>query len=138
MGLLLGVTSPALKNIVIVLVGVLMIIYVTFGGMKGTTWVQIVKAVMLMAGTVVITFLVLVRFGFNLSDLLGGSREVGQGEAFLQPGQLYGKDLVGKFDFMSLGLALVLGTAGLPHILIRFYTTPPLRRRGSRCSGRSG
>jgi cation/acetate symporter len=124
-GLLLGVTSPALKNVVIVLVGVLMIIYVTFGGMKGTTWVQIVKAVLLMAGTILITFLVLVKFGFNLSDLLGAAAEKsGKGEAFLQPGLLYGKDLVGKFDFTSLALALVLGTAGLPHILIRFYTTP--------------
>jgi cation/acetate symporter len=124
-GLLLGVTSPALKNLVIVLVGVLMIVYVTFGGMKGTTWVQIVKAVLLMAGTILITFLVLVKFGFNLSDLLGTAAEKsGKGEAFLQPGLLYGKDLVGKFDFTSLALALVLGTAGLPHILIRFYTTP--------------
>jgi cation/acetate symporter len=124
-GLLLGVTSPALKNLVIVLVGVLMIIYVTFGGMKGTTWVQIVKAVMLMVGTILITFLVLVKFGFNFSDLLGTAAEKsGKGEAFLQPGLLYGKDLVGKIDFTSLALALVLGTAGLPHILIRFYTTP--------------
>jgi len=124
-GLLLGVTSPALKNLVIVLVGVLMIVYVTFGGMKGTTWVQIVKAVLLMVGTILITFLVLVKFGFNLSDLLGAAAEKsGKGEAFLQPGLLYGKDLVGKFDFTSLALALVLGTAGLPHILIRFYTTP--------------
>jgi len=124
-GLLLGVTAPAVKNLVIVMVGVLMIIYVTFGGMKGTTWVQIVKAVMLMAGTILITFLVLLKFGFNLSDLLGAAAEKsGKGEAFLQPGLLYGKDLVGKFDFTSLALALVLGTAGLPHILIRFYTTP--------------
>jgi cation/acetate symporter len=124
-GLLLGVTSPALKNLVIVLVGVLMIIYVTFGGMKGTTWVQIVKAVMLMVGTILITLLVLVEFGFNFSDLLGTAAEKsGKGEAFLQPGLLYGKDLVGKIDFTSLALALVLGTAGLPHILIRFYTTP--------------
>jgi cation/acetate symporter len=124
-GLLLGVTSPGLKNLVIVLVGVLMIILVTFGGMKGTTWVQIVKAVLLMIGTILITFLVLVKFGFNLSDLLGTAAEKsGKGEAFLQPGLLYGKDLVGKIDFLSLALALVLGTAGLPHILIRFYTTP--------------
>ena len=72
-----------------------------------------------------ITILVLAQFGFNLSELLGAAAEKsGKGEAFLQPGQLYGKDLVGKFDFLSLGLALVLGTAGLPHILIRFYTTP--------------
>jgi cation/acetate symporter len=68
---------------------------------------------------------VLARFHFNLSDLLGAAAQnSGKGAAFLEPGQLYGKDLVGKFDFLSLGLALVLGTAGLPHILIRFYTTP--------------
>ncbi len=124
-GLLLGVDSPVIKNLVIVAVGVLMIIYVTFGGMKGTTWVQIVKAVLLMAGTLLITILVLAEFSFSLSDLLGAAAEkTGKGVEFLEPGQLYGKDLVGKFDFMSLGLALVLGTAGLPHILIRFYTTP--------------
>jgi cation/acetate symporter len=124
-GLLLGVSNPTLKNLVIVGVGVLMIIYVTLGGMKGTTWVQIVKAVLLILGTVLITVLVLIKFNFNLSELMGtAAAKSGKGEAFLQPGQLYGKDLVGKFDFLSLGLALVLGTAGLPHILIRFYTTP--------------
>src|SRR4051812_24759509 len=74
-GLLLGVTSPALKNLVIVLVGVLMIIYVTFGGMKGTTWVQIVKAVLLVLGSLLITILVLAKFGFNLSELLGAAAQ---------------------------------------------------------------
>jgi cation/acetate symporter len=124
-GLLLGVNTPLVKNLVIVGVGILMIVYVTLGGMRGTTWVQIVKAVLLMVGTLLITVLVLVKFQFNLSELLGAAaQKSGKGEAFLQPGQLYGKDLVGKFDFLSLGLALVLGTAGLPHILIRFYTTP--------------
>ena len=123
--LLLGVQSPTVKNLVIVAVGILMIIYVTLGGMKGTTWVQIVKCVLLMAGTLLITVLVLAKFGFNISALLGAAAEKsGKGTAFLQPGQLYGKDLTGKIDFLSLGLALVLGTAGLPHILIRFYTTP--------------
>ncbi len=124
-GLLLGVTSEGVKAMVIVGVGVLMIIYVTLGGMKGTTWVQIVKAVLLMTGSLLITILVLVQFNFNLSELLGAAAEkTGKGTAFLEPGLLYGKDLVGKIDFLSLGLALVLGTAGLPHILIRFYTTP--------------
>src|SRR5215210_148458 len=124
-GLLLGVNSQLVKNLVIVAVGILMIIYVTLGGMKGTTWVQIVKAVLLMIGTLLITVLVLAKFGFNLSELLGAAAQrSGKGAAFLQPGQLYGKDLAGKIDFLSLGLALVLGTAGLPHILIRFYTTP--------------
>jgi cation/acetate symporter len=127
-GLLLGVKSEGVKAAVIVLVGALMIVYVTIGGMKGTTWVQIVKAVLLMAGTVVITFLVLLKFHFNISDLLGSAAaKSGKGESFLQPGLLYGKDLTGQIDFLSLGLALVLGTAGLPHILIRFYTVPDSR-----------
>ena len=73
--LLLGVDSQALKNLTIVGVGLLMIFYVTVGGMKGTTWVQIVKAVLLMTGTVLITVLVLAKFGFNLSELLGAAAE---------------------------------------------------------------
>ncbi len=126
--LLLGVESTALKNLTIVGVGVLMIFYVVFGGMKGTTWVQIVKAVLLMAGTILITVLVLAKFGFNLSDLLGAAADnSGKGQAFLEPGLTYGIDLTSKIDFLSLGLALVLGTAGLPHILIRFYTVPTSR-----------
>ena len=126
--LLLGVDSDALKNVVIVGVGFLMIFYVVVGGMKGTTWVQIVKAVLLMAGTVLITFLVGWHFDFNLSELLGAAAEnTGKGEAFLNPGLKYGVDLTSKIDFVSLGLALVLGTAGLPHILIRFYTVPTSR-----------
>ena len=123
--LLLGVDSQSLKNITIVGVGLLMIFYVTVGGMKGTTWVQIVKAVLLMSGTVLITVLVLAKFGFNLSELLGAAAEhTGKGEAFLQPGLKYGVSVTSKIDFLSLGIALVLGTAGLPHILIRFYTVP--------------
>jgi cation/acetate symporter len=126
--LLLGADSPALKNLTIVAVGLLMIFYVTFGGMKGTTWVQIVKAVLLMTGTVLITILVLAEFGFNLSELLGSAAsESGKGRAFLEPGLRFGLDTTGKIDFLSLGLALVLGTAGLPHILIRFYTVPTSR-----------
>ncbi|HEX4977243.1 MAG TPA: cation acetate symporter [Nocardioides sp.] len=123
--LLLGVESDTLKNLTIVAVGLLMIFYVTVGGMKGTTWVQIVKAVLLMTGTVLITVLVLAEFGFNLSELLGAAADnSGKGQAFLEPGLRYGATLTAKIDFISLALALVLGTAGLPHILIRFYTTP--------------
>ncbi len=123
--LLLGVDSEALKNLTIVGVGLLMIFYVTVGGMKGTTWVQIVKAVLLMGGTILITIMVLAEFGFNLSELLGAAAEnTGKGEAFLQPGLKYGVSLTSKIDFISLSIALVLGTAGLPHILIRFYTVP--------------
>jgi cation/acetate symporter len=126
--LLLGVDSGALKNTTIAVVGLLMVFYVTVGGMKGTTWVQIVKAGLLMSGTLLITVLVMAQFGFNLSELLGAAAEnSGQGQAFLQPGLVYGADLMTKIDFVSLALALVLGTAGLPHILIRFYTVPTSR-----------
>jgi cation/acetate symporter len=126
--LLLGVTSDASKKLTIVAVGLLMIFYVVVGGMKGTTWVQIVKAVMLMTGTTLITILVLVKFHFNVSDLLGSAAEKsGKGDAFLEPGLKYATDIsgtTGKLDLISLGIALVLGTAGLPHILTRFYTVP--------------
>jgi cation/acetate symporter len=123
--LLLGVEDQAVKNIVILFVGALMIFYVTVGGMKGTTWVQIVKAVLLMTGSALIVILVLAQFGFNLSELLGSAADAsGKGDAFLQPGLKYGLSFTSELDFVSLGLALVLGTAGLPHILIRFYTVP--------------
>ncbi|MFJ2754561.1 cation acetate symporter [Nocardioides sp. NPDC087217] len=123
--LLLGVEDQAVKNVVILFVGALMIFYVTVGGMKGTTWVQIVKAVLLMTGSALIVILVLAQFGFNLSELLGSAADAsGKGDAFLQPGLKYGLSFTSELDFVSLGLALVLGTAGLPHILIRFYTVP--------------
>jgi len=136
--LLLGVSSEGIQNLTIIGVGALMIIYVVFGGMKGTTWVQIVKAVLLMTGTVLITVLVLAKFNFNLSDLLGtagdnyaatdAAKEAGKdAAAFLEPGLQYGATTTAKINFISLGLALVLGTAGLPHILIRFYTVPTSR-----------
>src|SRR6478672_3948972 len=126
--LLLGVTSEGIKNLTIFFVGALMIFYVTVGGMKGTTWVQIVKAVLLMAGSALIVVLVLAKFGFNLSELLGtAAQNSGKGGAFLEPGLKYGVSTTSKIDFISLGIALVLGTAGLPHILIRFYTTPTSR-----------
>jgi cation/acetate symporter len=126
--LLLGVDSGTLKNLVIVGVGLLMIFYVTVGGMKGTTWVQIVKAVLLMTGTLLVTLLVGFEFGFNFSDLLGTAAEnTGKGDAFLQPGLRYGVTTTSQIDFISLSIALVLGTAGLPHILIRFYTVPTSR-----------
>ncbi|MER5480987.1 cation acetate symporter [Streptomyces sp. NPDC002734] len=123
--LLLGITSEAGKIGIVALVGVLMIMYVSIGGMKGTTWVQMVKAVLLMFGALLLTFLVLLKFNFNISDLLGTAAEnSGKGDAFLEPGLKYGIDSMTKLDFVSLGIALVLGTAGLPHILIRFYTVP--------------
>jgi cation/acetate symporter len=129
--LLFGFESDFAKAATIVLVGALMIVYVVVGGMKGTTWVQIVKAILLMGGATLVTVLVLGKFGFNLSTLLRDAAEQsGKGDAFLEPGQRYATEaqgLTGKLDLISLGLALVLGTAGLPHILIRFYTVPTSR-----------
>ncbi len=127
--LLLGVDSQTAKNLTIVAVGILMIFYVVIGGMKGTTWVQIVKAVLLMGGTILISVLVLAKFGFNVSELLGqAAQNSGKGSAFLEPGLKYGATTTSKIDFISLGIALVLGTAGLPHILVRFYTVPTARQ----------
>lgn len=123
--LLLGITGDTGKILIVALVGVLMILYVTIGGMKGTTWVQMVKAVLLIVGALLMTLMVLWKFDFNVSDLLGTAAEKsGHGSAFLEPGLKYGATNVSKLDFISLGIALVLGTAGLPHILIRFYTVP--------------
>jgi cation/acetate symporter len=111
-----GVLAP---GVAIPLVGVLMIIYVVVGGMLATTWVQIVKAVLLMFATVVMTGLILSRFGWSFSSLLGAV-ETRNGAEFLGAGVKYKNPI----DLISLGLALVLGTAGLPHILVRFYTVP--------------
>jgi cation/acetate symporter len=109
------------QGAVIAVVGILMIVYVLFGGMKGTTYVQIIKAVLLILGAAVLTVWVLAIANFNLSDLLGRAAENNpKGDAVLAPGLQY----TNPIDFVSLGLALVLGTAGLPHILMRFYTVP--------------
>ncbi|GAA3860804.1 cation acetate symporter [Saccharothrix violaceirubra] len=124
--LLLGVTDKAGQAVVIAVVGALMIAYVLIGGMKGTTWVQIIKAALLIVGAGIMTLWVLGKFGFNLSGLLGAAVENAPkaGEKLLGPGLQYGATATTKLDFLSLGLALVLGTAGLPHILMRFYTVP--------------
>jgi len=114
------------QSLVIAVVGVLMVVYVLVGGMKGTTWVQIIKATLLLIGAAVMTVWVLGKFGFNLSDVLAKAVQNSpkSGEKILGPGLQYGKTATSKIDFVSLGLALVLGTAGLPHILMRFYTVP--------------
>lgn len=124
--LLLGVTDSVGQAVVIAVVGALMILYVLVGGMRGTTWVQIIKAALLIAGTAVMTVWVLGKFGLNLSGLLGAAvdRAGGGGEALLNPGAQYGETATSRLDFLSLGIALVLGTAGLPHVLMRFYTVP--------------
>jgi len=122
--LLLGIPDRVGQSVVIAVVGVLMIIYVLVGGMKGTTWVQIIKAVLLIAGAFVMTVWVLALNGFNLSTLLGHAVETAGTDAILAPGVQYGVSAFSRLDFLSLGLALVLGTAALPHVLMRFYTVP--------------
>ncbi|CEA07617.1 Cation/acetate symporter ActP [Arthrobacter saudimassiliensis] len=122
--LLLGIDSRVGQSLVITVVGGLMILYVLVGGMKGTTWVQIIKAVLLIAGAFIMTIWVLALHGFNLSSLLGAAVETSGTAAVLDPGLQYGKTEASKLDFVSLGMALVLGTAALPHVLMRFYTVP--------------
>jgi cation/acetate symporter len=124
--LLLGVTDKAGQGLVIAVVGALMILYVLVGGMKGTTWVQIIKATLLILGAGAMTIWVLVQFGFNLSAVMQEAVNMAgeKGEAILEPGLQYGATALSQLDFLSLALALVLGTAGLPHVLTRFYTVP--------------
>ncbi|HLL35321.1 MAG TPA: cation acetate symporter [Streptomyces sp.] len=126
--LLLGGTSEAAQAWTVIGVGALMVIYVTWGGMRATTWIQIVKAVLLMGGAITLTVLVLMRFHGDFDQLLRTAADrSGHGASFLAPGLKYGGDWTARLDFISLGLALVLGTAGLPHILSRFYTVPTAR-----------
>ncbi|MYR18303.1 cation acetate symporter, partial [Streptomyces sp. SID6137] len=126
--LLLGRTSGAAQAWTVIGVGALMVIYVSLGGMRATTWIQIVKAVLLLGGTIALTVLLLLRFHGDVDQLLvTAARRSGHGDAFLAPGLKYGGSWTARLDFISLGLALVLGTAGLPHILSRFYTVPTAR-----------
>lgn len=109
-------------------VGILMVVYVVFGGMLATTWVQIIKAILLMSGSIFLSFLVMQKFHFNfaaffesltaITSTAKDGTEVTRN--FLTPGLIFKSPL----DQVSLGMALVFGTAGLPHILIRFYTVP--------------
>ena len=118
----------------VIIVGVVMMTYVLFGGMIATTWVQIIKAGLLLGGAVILALVVLWRFGFNPVNLFGqaaatgcdpnaaaGSQMFCYGQKVLEPGT---KVVTGAWDAVSLGLALMFGTAGLPHILMRFYTVP--------------
>ena len=123
--LLLDVHSAGGQALVIAVVGFVMLAYVLVGGMKGTTWVQIIKAVLLMLCVLLITLFMLGKFGFSLTALLeqaAGNNPLG--EKIFAPGAQYGETSMTKLDFVSLSLALVLGTAGLPHVLMRFYTVP--------------
>ncbi len=106
----------------VAIVGVAMIVYVLFGGMLATTWVQIVKAGLLLLGAVLLTVLVLARVGFSPLRLFAEAAAA-NGAGVLAPGKL----VANPVDAISLGLALMFGTAGLPHILMRFYTVPDAR-----------
>ncbi|HRL48766.1 MAG TPA: cation acetate symporter [Propioniciclava sp.] len=128
--LLLGVSDRTMQSVVIALVGVLMVVYVLIGGMKGTTWVQMIKAVLLVGGAAIMAFLVLMGSGFNLSTLLSSAQAAaldpatGNGRDLLVPMQQYGATDFTKLSFLSLSIALVAGPSGLPHVLMRFYTVP--------------
>jgi cation/acetate symporter len=114
---LAGITFP----VAVIVTGMFMLVYVLFGGMIATTWVQIVKAVLLMAGVLVLTVLVLQRVSWNPLEVMARAPDhTKDGAAFLGPGLFFKKPL----DTVSTALAFLLGTAGLPHILMRFLTVP--------------
>ncbi|GAC1485891.1 MAG: hypothetical protein NVS2B11_11800 [Acetobacteraceae bacterium] len=103
----------------VAIVGVLMIVYVAFGGMKATTWVQIIKACLLLAGATFMAVMVLIRFGFNPGAMFAAAVQIHpKGDAIMAPGAF----VANPVSTISLGLALMFGTAGLPHILMRFFT----------------
>ena len=132
---LLDLHSFTAQAICVGIVGVIMIIYVLVGGMKGTTYVQMIKAVLLIAGVVIMTVLAFIMAKGGLTALFNQAMDTHTTSAYmaeqgykaediLKPGLKYGGSTTSKLDFVSLGLSLVLGTAGLPHVLMRFYTVP--------------
>ena len=132
---LLNIHEFKWQAVVVGIVGILMIVYVLVGGMKGTTYVQMIKAVLLVTGVVIMCILtfVMIKGGFNTLfssavDMHASSaviQEKGyEASQIMEPGLKYGKNLTTKLDFISLGIALVLGVGGLPHVLMRFYTVP--------------
>ena len=109
----------------VIIVGLLMMLYVTFGGMLATTWVQIIKACLLLAGATFIAVLVMAAYGFSFEALFDEAVAVHTGgEAIMAPGAL----VTDPVSAISLGLALMFGTAGLPHILMRFFTVPDAKQ----------
>jgi cation/acetate symporter len=137
-GALVSLLLPGVGfNAAVVGVGVLMIVYVVFGGMLATTWVQIIKAILLMSGTLFLSILVLAHFNFSFSDFFSAISHVSYHDKsgafvtknFLQPGHYYlgATKPYGALNLISLCMALIFGTAGLPHILVRFYTVPDAR-----------
>ncbi len=111
-------------TVAVIIVGVVMMTYVLFGGMIATTWVQVIKACLLLGGATIMAVIVLSKFGFNPVNLFAKAAEV-EGQRVLEPGT---KVVTGAWDAVSLGLALMFGTAGLPHVLMRFYTVPDAKQ----------
>ncbi len=108
-------------SLAVLLTGIFMLTYVVFGGMLATTWVQIIKAILLMSATIVLSLFVLGKMGWNPIDLFNRAQsQADKPAAYLEPGLKF----TNPIDTLSLGLALLLGTAGLPHILMRFFTVP--------------
>lgn len=132
-GALVALLLPGISfQVAVVGVGILMIVYVVFGGMLATTWVQIIKAVLLLSGSVFLSVMVLRHFDYSFVKFFESLRHVTFNDPktgaeitrdFLQPGHKYLPPW-GALELISLGLALVFGTAGLPHVLVRFYTVP--------------
>ncbi|WP_426718920.1 solute symporter family protein [Corynebacterium auriscanis] len=122
---LLDIHGKSGQALVVAVVGVVMIAYVLIGGMKGTTIVQMIKAVLLCSGVVIMTIIILVIVKGDFSALLDRAVSMhGGNTAILEPGMKYGVTDTTKLDFIALGLSLALGVAGLPHVLMRFYTVP--------------
>ncbi|GAB3597665.1 Cation/acetate symporter ActP [Corynebacterium faecale] len=132
---LLNIHEFVWQAVVVAIVGVVMIAYVLLGGMKGTTYVQMIKAVLLVGGVGVMTVFTFWKVRGGISTLLDeavATHAVSDNLAnkgyeatqILEPGLQYGANLTSQLDFISLAIALVLGTAGLPHVLMRFYTVP--------------
>lgn len=118
-GLLLRLLLDIDYSVSVLIIGSLMTIYVVFGGMYATSWVQIVKTVLLMSGVFLLSLIVFSRVDWSISELIGLVKEgTPLGEKFFLPGHIFNNPL----EAVSLHLALLLGTAGLPHILIRFFT----------------
>jgi cation/acetate symporter len=121
-GTLIGLMFGLSYNLAVVIIGVLMIAYVLFGGMLATTWVQIIKAGLLLGGATLLVILTLAHYGFSYGELFGAV-VAKHGEAFVQPAE-QSKVATSSLDVISLAIGLMFGTAGLPHILMRFYTVP--------------
>jgi len=137
--LLLGIHNRVGQALVVVAVGAVMLLYVLVGGMKGTTWVQVIKATLLLICVTLITVFLFGSFGFSISNILNAAADNNPlGQHLLTPGGWYGQSATSELDFVSLAISLVLGISCLPHILMRFYTVPDAkeaRRSVAWCTG---